>query len=74
MHPRKLRTSIRIWRFCSIKQGQFDAAKTHSEEAIRAARTLGDKAGELGAIVPASTARHAARQMGETAERMLMQV
>ena len=55
------------------QERQFDAARMHSEEAIRAARIAGDKAGELDPLF--LQALLAARQAnGQDAERMLMQV
>jgi CHAT domain-containing protein len=56
-----------------FQEGQFDAAKTHSDEAIRVARLSGDKAGELEPLF--LQARLATRQAnGQDAERMLMEV
>jgi CHAT domain-containing protein len=56
-----------------FQEGQFDAARTHTEEAIRAARTSGDKDAELDLLF--LQALLAARQTnGRDAERMLMQV
>jgi CHAT domain-containing protein len=55
------------------QQQQFDAARMHSEQSIRAARLAGDKAGELDPLF--LQALLAARQPnGQDAERMLMQV
>jgi CHAT domain-containing protein len=55
------------------QEGQFDAARTHTEEAIQAARTSGDKDAELDPLF--LQALLAARQTnGRDAERMLMQV
>jgi CHAT domain-containing protein len=55
------------------QEGQFDAARTHSEEAIRAARASGDKDAELDPLF--LQALLAARQTkGPDAERMLIKV
>ncbi len=55
------------------QEGQFDAARTHSEEAIRAARASGDKDAELDPMF--LQALLAARQTkGPDAERMLIKV
>jgi CHAT domain-containing protein len=55
------------------QERQFDEARTHSEEAIRAARVAGDKAVELDPLF--LQALLAARQAnGRDAERMLMQL
>jgi CHAT domain-containing protein len=55
------------------QEGQFDAARTHSEEAIQAARGSGDKDAELYPMF--LQALLAARQTdGRDAERMLMKV
>jgi CHAT domain-containing protein len=55
------------------QERQFDAARTHSEEAMRAARFSGDTAGELDPSF--LQALLAARQPhGKDAEQMLMQV
>jgi CHAT domain-containing protein len=59
--------------FLLYQERQFDAARTHSEEAIRAARIAGDKAGELSPLF--LQALLVARQPnGQDAERMLMQL
>jgi CHAT domain-containing protein len=59
--------------FLLYQERQFDAAKAHSEEAIRAARIAGDKAGELDPLF--LQALLAARQPnGQDAEGMLTQV
>jgi CHAT domain-containing protein/tetratricopeptide (TPR) repeat protein len=59
--------------FLLYRQGQFDTAKTHSEEAVRAARTSGDKSGELEPMF--LEALLASRQANvQDAEQMLMQV
>ena len=59
--------------FLLYQERQFDAARTHSEEAIRAARIAGDKAGELNPLF--LQALLAERQPnGQDAERMLMQL
>jgi CHAT domain-containing protein len=55
------------------QERQFDDARTHSEEAIRAARMAGDKEGELGPLfVQAMLATRLPN--GQPAEQMLMQV
>ncbi len=55
------------------QEGQFDAARMHSEEAIRAARTSGDKDAELDPLF--LQALLVARQTnGRDPEQMLMQV
>ena len=59
--------------FLCYQQGQFDVAKTHSEEAIRAARIAGDKAAELDpAFLQALLATRSAG--GQEAERMLLRM
>ena len=59
--------------FLFYQEGQFDSAKKHSDEAIRAARASGDKFGELEPLY--LQALLATRQAnGQDAERMLMQV
>jgi CHAT domain-containing protein len=59
--------------FLFYQEGQFDSAKKHSEEAIRAARASGDKFGELEPLF--LQALLATRQAnGQDAERMLLQV
>ncbi len=59
--------------FLLFQQGQFDSAKTHSDEAIRTARASGDQAGELDPLfLQALLAEQQAN--GQDAERMLMQV
>jgi CHAT domain-containing protein len=59
--------------FLLYQERQFDAARTHSEEAIRVARIAGDKAGELNPLF--LQALLAARQPnGQDAERMLIQL
>jgi CHAT domain-containing protein len=55
------------------QERQFDAARTHSEEAVRASRISGDKEAELDALF--LQALLAAQQAnGQDAERMLVQV
>ncbi len=59
--------------FLLYQERQFDAARTHSDEAIRAAREAGDKAGELDPLF--IQALLAARQPnGRDPEPMLMQL
>jgi CHAT domain-containing protein len=56
-----------------FQEGQFDSAKTHSDNAIRIARVSGDQAGELEPLV--LQALLAARQAnGKDAERILIQI
>ena len=54
------------------QERQFDDARTHSEEAIRAARMAGDKSGELGPLFV--QAMLATRLPSGQAEQMLMRV
>jgi CHAT domain-containing protein/tetratricopeptide (TPR) repeat protein len=59
--------------FLLYQQGQFDAAKSHTEDAIRAAHIAGDRGAELDPMFVQALV--AARQNnGQDAERMLMQV
>jgi CHAT domain-containing protein len=59
--------------FLLYQERQFDSARTHSEEAIRAAHIAGDRAEELNALF--LQALLAERQAsGQDAERMLMQL
>ncbi len=59
--------------FLLYQEGQFDSAKTHSDQAIQAARLSGDEGGELEPLF--LQALLAARQPdGPDAVRMLMQV
>jgi CHAT domain-containing protein len=59
--------------FLLYQERQFDAARTHSEEAIQAARVAGDKVEELDPLF--LQALLAQRQPnGQDAERMLMQL
>jgi CHAT domain-containing protein/tetratricopeptide (TPR) repeat protein len=59
--------------FLLFQQGQFEAAKAHSDEAIRTAHMSGDQAGELEPLF--LQALLAAQQPnGQDPERMLMQV
>jgi CHAT domain-containing protein len=59
--------------FLFYQEGKFDAARTHSEEAIRSARIAGDKPAEMDPLF--LQALLAAREPnGQDAERMLVQL
>jgi CHAT domain-containing protein len=59
--------------FLLYQEGVFDSAKTHSDQAIQAARLSGDEAGELEpSFLQALLAERQAN--GQDAERLLMQV
>jgi CHAT domain-containing protein/Flp pilus assembly protein TadD len=59
--------------FLLFQQGQFDAAKAHSDEAIRTAQTSGDQTGELEPLFLQALLA-AQRPNGQDAEQMLKAV